>query len=121
MFKQIKSAVFWYYLFKFRKRLTISTALLIIAFFSNAIYADIVEYLKLTDQIQYLKFALFLKWFIIVFNLSFSVYLLLNILKKEPKELKKETKEKYSKKEQELLKRPKLQNKADFIIKNKLQ
>lgn len=114
MFKQVKSAVFWYYLFKFRRRLTIIITLVLIAFFSNAIYTDIVEYLKLTNHLSYLKFVLFAKWFIIIFNLSFAIYLLLHIFKKEPK------KEKFSKKEQELLKKPKLQNKAEFIIKNKL-
>ncbi|MDZ7819845.1 MAG: hypothetical protein U5K55_15080 [Aliarcobacter sp.] len=46
MFKQVKSALFWYYLFKFRRRVILIVLLLIIAFFANAIYSDVVEYLK---------------------------------------------------------------------------
>ena len=51
MFKQVKSALFWYYLFKFRRRVILIVLLLIIAFFANAIYGDVVEYLKLKDEV----------------------------------------------------------------------
>ncbi|WP_193215413.1 hypothetical protein [Aliarcobacter butzleri] len=50
MFKQVKSAVFWYYLYKFRKRVTLIFLLLIIALFANVIYADIVEYLVTPEE-----------------------------------------------------------------------
>ncbi|XPS40562.1 hypothetical protein ACN2C3_02540 [Aliarcobacter butzleri] len=83
MFKQVKSAVFWYYLYKFRKRVTLIFLLLIIALFANVIYADIVEYLKLKEKLEYLEIALLSKWLIIIFNIGISIYLILTLFKKE--------------------------------------
>ena len=83
MFKQVKSAVFWYYLYKFRKRVTLIFLLLIIALFANVIYADIVEYLKLKEKLEYLEIALISKWLIIIFNIGISIYLILTLFKKE--------------------------------------
>ena len=85
MFKQVKSAIFWYYLYKFRKRVVLIFLLLIVALFSNAIYSDVIEYLKLKEKLQYLEIALISKWVIIIFNLVFSIYLLLTMFKNEEK------------------------------------
>jgi hypothetical protein len=134
MFKQVKSAFFWYYLFKFRRRVILIVLLLIIAFFANAIYGDVVEYLKLKDKLAYLEIALISKWVIIIFNIVFSVYLLLTMFKKEEnsddKNLKKEKKtkikeskkeepkeEKFTQREKEFLYKKTLQTKADFLVK----
>jgi len=68
MFKQVKSALFWYYLYKFRKRVVLIALLLIVALFANAIYSDIVEYLKLKDKLEFLELALIIKWTIIIFK-----------------------------------------------------
>ncbi len=92
MFKQVKSAFFWYYLFKFRKRVLIITLLLIVALFANAIYGDVVEYLKLKNKLDFLEIALISKWVIIIFNIVFSVYLLLTMFKKQDDILKKQNK-----------------------------
>ena len=135
MFKQVKSALFWYYLFKFRRRVILIVLLLIIAFFANAIYSDVVEYLKLKDKLAFLEIALISKWLIIVFNIVFSVYLLLTMFKKEEeinskkdskkdfkKEQKKETKqeekkeEKFTAREKEFLYKKKLRTKADILL-----
>lgn len=96
MFRQVKSALFWYYLYKFRKKVLIIAFLLIIAIFANAIYSDIVQYLTLKQKLQYLETALLIKWIIIVFNILFSIYLILTFFKsnEEEKEKKKEKKEK---------------------------
>jgi hypothetical protein len=134
MFKQVKSAFFWYYLFKFRRRVILIVLLLIIAFFANAIYGDVVEYLKLKDKLAYLEIALISKWVIIIFNIVFSVYLLLTMFNKEEnsddKNLKKEKKtkikeskkeepkeEKFTQREKEFLYKKTLQTKADFLVK----
>jgi hypothetical protein len=137
MFKQVKSAFFWYYLFKFRRRVILIVLLLIIALFANAIYGDVVEYLKLKDKLDYLEIALISKWVIIIFNIVFSVYLLLTMFKKEDnsddknpkkdkkiktKELKEEKKvepkeEKFTQREREFLYKKTLQTKADFLVK----
>ncbi|MDK2091985.1 hypothetical protein [Aliarcobacter butzleri] len=125
MFKQVKSAVFWYYLYKFRKRVTLIFLLLIIALFANVIYADIVEYLKLKEKLEYLEIALISKWLIIIFNIGISIYLILTLFKKEEsgngkkeKIVEKETikKEKFTQREQEFLNKKNIRSKADILL-----
>jgi hypothetical protein len=129
MFKQVKSALFWYYLFKFRRRVILIVLLLIIAFFANAIYNDVVEYLKLKDKLVFLEIALISKWLIIIFNIVFSVYLLLTMFKKEEEiAVKKDTKknevkikeqksdEKLTSREKEFLYKKKIRSKADLLV-----
>ena len=126
MFKQMKSALFWYYLYKFRKRAIFIFFLLLVALFSGFIYGDVVEYLKLTQNIEYLKYVLALKWFIIIFNSLLSIYLILTLFKnseiQEKSSIKKdkvETKNSFTQRETELLHKKKLINKAENIIKNR--
>ncbi|MDH1976827.1 hypothetical protein [Aliarcobacter butzleri] len=125
MFKQVKSAVFWYYLYKFRKRVTLIIFLLIIALFANVIYADIVEYLKLKEKLEYLEIALLSKWLIIIFNIGISIYLILTLFKKEEtgsskkeKIVEKETikKEKFTQREKEFLNKKNIRSKADILF-----
>ena len=124
MFKQVKSALFWYYLFKFRRRVILIVLLLVVALFANAIYGDVVEYLKLKDRLEFLEIALILKWTIIIFNIVFSIYLVLTIFKKEEKEqknveIKKEKipkEEKFTQREKEFLYKKKLKTKADLLV-----
>ena len=96
------------------------------ALFSGFIYGDVVEYLKLTQNIEYLKYVLVLKWFIIIFNSLLSIYLILTLFKnsenQEKSSVKKdkvETKNSFTQRETELLHKKKLINKAENIIKNK--
>ena len=128
MFKQVKSAVFWYYLYKFRKRVALIFLLLIVALFSNAIYSDVIEYLKLKEKLEYLEIALISKWVVIIASLVTSIYLILTMFKKEEIEeekkikksepLKKESKEeKFTQREKEFLYKKNLQSKADFLVK----
>ena len=126
MFKQMKSALFWYYLYKFRKRAIFIFFLLLVALFSGFIYGDVVEYLKLTQNIEYLKYVLVLKGFIIIFNSLLSIYLILTLFKnsenQEKSSVKKdkvETKNSFTQRETELLHKKKLINKAENIIKNR--
>ena len=126
MFKQMKSALFWYYLYKFRKRAIFIFFLLLVALFSGFIYGDVVEYLKLTQNIEYLKYVLVLKWFIIIFNSLLSIYLILTLFKNSENQEKSsvkndkvETKNSFTQRETELLHKKKLINKAENIIKNR--
>ncbi|MCT7639860.1 hypothetical protein [Aliarcobacter butzleri] len=125
MFKQVKSAVFWYYLYKFRKRVTLIFLLLIIALFANIIYADVVEYLKLKEKLEYLEIVLLSKWLIIIFNIGISIYLILTLFKKEEsgngkkeKIVEKETikKEKFTQREKEFLNKKNIRSKADILL-----
>ena len=125
MFKQVKSALFWYYLFKFRRRVILIVLLLVIAFFANAIYGDVIEYLKLKDRLEFLEIALLSKWIIIIFNIVFSIYLVLTVFKKDEKEqkiveIKKEIipkEEKFTQREKEFLYKKSLKSEADFLLK----
>ena len=133
MFRQVKSALFWYYLIKFRRRIVLIVLLLIIALFANAIYADVVEYLTLKEKLEFLEIVLLAKWFIIIFNIVFSIYLLLTMFKKEEekevsvkKEKKNEIKEtpkkekpsneKFTDREKQFLYKKKLKNEADILV-----
>lgn len=141
MFKQVKSALFWYYLYKFRKRVLLIFLLLIVALFANAIYGDLIEYLKLKEKLQYLEIALISKWIIILFNLTFSIYLILTMFKKEDeeenkvkekikkkevkqntkvesKEIKDKKEEKFTEREKQFLNKKKLRTKADLLVDN---
>ena len=120
MFKQVKSALFWYYLYKFRKRVILIVLLLIIALFANAIYGDVVQYLTLKQRLEFLEFALISKWLIIIFNIVFSVYLILTLFKKNEIKIEKQeeikTENKFTKREEEFLKKKKLRTKADILL-----
>lgn len=129
MFKQVKSALFWYYLFKFRRRVILIVLLLIVALFANAIYSDVVQYLTLKEKLEYLEIVLIAKWVIIIFNIVFSIYLILTmfkkeedkVTKKEQKEVKKikteiEKTDKFSNREKEFLHKKKLRTKADILL-----
>lgn len=97
MFKQVKSALFWYYLFKFRKRVILIALLLIVALFANAIYSDVVQYLTLKEKLEFLEAVLIAKWVIIIFNIVFSIYLILTMFKKEEEKPSKDEKEERTK------------------------
>jgi len=132
MFRQVKSAIFWYYLYKFRKRVMIISALLVIALFANSIYTDMVEYLTLKQKLEYLELALIIKWLIIFSNILFSIYLILTLFKrkdidnpqlkkqKEKKEKKENNiikdKTKFTKREEEFLYKKELKSKADSLL-----
>lgn len=134
MFKQIKSALFWYYLYKFRRRVTIIVFLLFVSIFANSIYSDVVQYLQLKDKLEYLELAFVLKWSTILSSLTISVYLILTLFKKnQEEELKKaeekpkkikESKEdnivekrKFTAREEMFLKKETLNNDADILVK----
>ena len=133
MFKQVKSAIFWYYLFKFRKRVISIVLLMVIALFAGVIYGDVVQYLKLTNKLHYLEIAIISKWLIIIFNIVFSVYLFLTMFKKDEfveekkndkifkkskeKVLDEEKKEeKFTQREKEFLYKKKIRSKADLLV-----
>lgn len=91
MFRQIKSALLWTLLYRFRKRLSIVAVLLSIVMLSQWIYGDVVEYLKLTGHIDYLHIVLPLKWIVILFCIGLSAYLILTIFRQDAQKQKNKT------------------------------
>ena len=59
--------------------------LLTMVLFSQWIYSDIVEYLKLTEKVDYLNYVLPTKWLLIIFNIGLSTYLILTMFRSEKK------------------------------------
>lgn len=136
MFKQVKSALIWYHLYKFRKTVISVVILLAIVLFMQWIYSDVVEYLKLREKLELLDVILPLKWAIIFFNIGLSVLLVLRLFKtkeqeeqkEEPiKQIKEEKKitreenseaisEQLSEREKSFLHTKKLNSKADELI-----
>ena len=106
MFRQAKSAFIWYHLYKFRRTFVLIAFLLSIVLFSQWIYSDIVEYLQLRKHLEYLDYILPIKWAIILFNITLSIYLFFslfknNIDKKNVKDEKSDRKNNHKKKDEE--------------------
>ncbi|MBR0574380.1 MULTISPECIES: hypothetical protein [Pasteurellaceae] len=123
MFKQFKSALIWYYLFKLRRRLALVVFLLLIAFFADAIYEDFIEFLTLQNMLEYLALVLIIKWIIIIGNIALSCYLLITMFRRkdDPKSEEKEAvkvavKEKFTDREKKFLDKKKLRSKADILL-----
>ncbi len=85
MFKQVKSALFWYYIYKFRKRVAIVFTLLILILLSEYIYSDIVEYLKLRNRLDLLDIILPAKWTIIILSIFYIFYSIFSFFRYEEK------------------------------------
>lgn len=129
MFKQAKSAFIWYHLYKFRRTVVLIVLLLSVVLFSQWIYSDVVEYLTLRKQLEYLDVLLPIKWAIIFFNIGLSAYLITSLFKKEkkPEVVKKEKKEevkvqKQTKQKEEIISSPSSlsEREASFLYKEKL-
>jgi len=102
MVRQVRSLILWTLIYRFRRRLTIVAVLLSMVLLSQWIYGDIVEYLRLSEHIAYLSYALVGKWIMIFSNIAISAYLILTMFRKEEKKDKKRrTKE--NKKEEKVL------------------
>lgn len=120
MFRQVKSFVFWTLLYRFRRRLTLVAVLLALVLMSQWIYADVLEYLKITQQTEYLHYILPLKWSIVIGCIALSAYLVLSMFNKEQKPSKRPApkeaaKQKLSERERSFLGR-KLRSKADMLM-----
>lgn len=126
MFKQVKSIFIWSLIYKFRKRLTVVVLLLSSVLLSQWLYSDVVEYLKLTEQTQYLNYILPIKWIMIFSNIGISAYLLITLFKKnEEKKVETKVKEKekplskvskdLSEREKSFLKK-KIRSEADILM-----
>lgn len=96
MFKQFKSALIWFYVIKFRRRLFLIAILLSVALLANYIYADIVEYLTTTDKLHLLIFALLFKWAVIFSSIFGIIYSLLTMFKSSKDDLNSKSKNKAS-------------------------
>lgn len=124
MFKQAKSLLFWTLIYKFRRRLSFVIVLLSLVPLSQWLYGDIVEYLQITEQTEFLHYLLPIKWLLILGCIALSSYLVLTMFKtsptKKPEEPTKETpipknKKKLSEREKSFLKK-KLRSEAEILM-----
>lgn len=111
MFRQVKSAIFWYYIYKFRRRVALILTLLMLIFLSEYIYSDIVEYLQIRHKTEWLDFILPLKW-IVIFGSIFTIFsLLLTMSQVSSTAIATKKKKQQQRKEKEEQPRKKLQPK----------
>ncbi|MBD3790609.1 MAG: hypothetical protein IE918_00395 [Campylobacterales bacterium] len=89
MVRQVRSLILWTLIYRFRRRLTIVAVLLSMVLLSQWIYGDIVEYLRLSEKVEYLSYVLAGKWTVIFSNIAVSAYLILTMFRKEDKPDKK--------------------------------
>ncbi len=66
MFRQIKSAIIWSYIWRFRSLLAKILAAIVVIAVLEFVYKDVVEYLRLTKRVEYLWIALVAKWAVIL-------------------------------------------------------
>ncbi|MDM5271119.1 hypothetical protein PGH07_02930 [Sulfurovum sp. zt1-1] len=100
MVRQVRSLILWTLIYRFRRRLTFVAVLLSMVLLSQWIYGDIVEYLRLSENVAYLSYVLVGKWILIFSNIAISAYLILTMFRKEEKTDKKnKSKEKNRKQE----------------------
>ncbi|MDD3591596.1 MAG: hypothetical protein PHO65_03085 [Sulfurovum sp.] len=102
MVRQVRSFILWTLIYRFRRRLTIVAVLLSMVLLSQWIYGDIVEYLRLSENVAYLSYALAGKWIVIFSNIAISAYLILTMFRKEEKKDKK-SRSKEKKREEKVL------------------
>ena len=100
MVRQVRSLILWTFIYRFRTRLTVVAVLLSMVLLSQWIYGDIVEYLKLSEKVEYLSFVLVGKWTLIFTNIAVSAYLVLTMFRKEEKSDKKSKSKEKSKVEE---------------------
>ena len=85
MFKQIQSAIIWTYIYKFRKFLLQILVVIVLFFFVEYFYRDIVEYLTISGHKDKIFYLLLAKWAIFMLLISFLSVRLYTILKKTKK------------------------------------
>lgn len=120
MFKQIKSAFIWFYIYKFRRTIVCLLLFLFMVLFSQDIYEDVVSYLTLTHQLHLLKYALLLKWGIILTSLIWGMCHLFKLIKKSPSSSSLSVTP-LNPTEQHLMHKKKLMSRADYLIEKKRQ
>ena len=102
MVRQVRSLILWTLIYRFRRRLTIVAVLLSMVLLSQWIYGDVVEYLRLSEKVEYLSYVLVGKWTVIFSNIAVSAYLILTMFRKEEKTDKK-NRSKEKKSDQEVI------------------
>lgn len=118
MFKQIKSALIWLYIIKFRRKLFFISIFLIVAFLSNYIYVDIANYLTAINKTHLLIYALLFKWLLIFFSVSTAVFFILSMFKPSKKEqsIFEKFSPKTTEREAKILRKESLKNQTDFTF-----
>jgi hypothetical protein len=77
----MKSLVFWTFVYRFRRRLTVVAVLIAIILLSQWIYSDTIKYLQLIDKTNWIGWVLIAKWLLILSSTALSVYLILTIFR----------------------------------------
>ncbi len=101
MFRQIKSAFIWIYLYKFRNLVFKIFVILIGVMLVFFIYEDVVEYLKLINQLSLIPFVIIIKWGLIFAGLLYIVKSIIDLAEDEEAEEEERRKEEEEKQKEE--------------------
>jgi len=124
MFRQIKSAIIWSYIYRFRSLLVKILAAIIVIGVIEYIYGDVVEYFRLTKKVEYLWIVLMIKWILIVLILLYIGYSIWKVGKPKNKKSPQKSDNKKPKKralELESMSKKEIKNLAQEIIKSKVK
>ena len=116
MFRQIKSAIIWTYIYRFRKLLLKFLVVLILVIFIEYLYQDVIEYLNISKNVSLIPYILFFKWIIL---LIFFIYILFSVRKIFVK--KSDNKAENKKVSEKKMSRKDLALTAEQIIENKIR
>ncbi len=124
MFRQIKSAIIWSYIYRFRSLLVKILVAIIVIGVIEYIYGDVVEYFRLTKKVEYLWIVLMIKWILIVLTLLYRGYSMWKVGKPKKKKSPQKSDNKKPKKralELESMSKKEIKNLAQEIIKSKVK
>jgi len=114
MFRQIKSALIWTTIYRFRKKILLVLFLLLLALVAEYLWRDLRDYLKTTQQYELLFWSMVGKWMIILGLLGVSVWQIAIILRPSPKKHPKPPKP-------QKLSKAQIRKRAQEIIESKLK
>lgn len=115
MFRQIKSAIIWTYIYRFRKLLLKVFVALLFFVIIEFIYRDIMEYLRLSHNISLLPYILFIKWALYMLIVLFTIFIFYKTFSR-----KGDNKEKSEKKSDKKMSKKELALTAEQIIQQKI-
>ncbi len=124
MFRQIKSAIIWSYIYRFRSLLVKILAAVVTIAMIEYIYGDVVEYFRLTKRVEYLWIVLMIKWMLVFLILLYIGYSVWKVGKPKNKKSPQKADNKKPKKralELESMSKKEIKNLAQEIINSKVK
>ena len=121
MFRQIKSAILWAYIWRFRKLLLRLAIIALLIFLIEYFYADVVEYLRYSHRQNRIFEALIIKWIAIAALLGLALFFILQATKKPKGSEAKKPSKSLERLDPRKLSKKELRKRAQEIIESKIK